>query len=360
MKFQSQRPFLIITCLLLGLSASAQDFDAIIAAGTKDANTYLEHYMSPAVNSFGVGMTDGWYNTAKTHKTLGLDFTLSVNMASIPNNQMMFNFTKAGFQTLKLYDNGTEVNNGKVPTVVGGDANSDYELVVPEGTTITNANGESVTTTEDVSFSVPDGFDLKKVPVVTGVPTPTFNLGIGIYKNTDLKIRFVPEQNFDDYSIKMFGIGVMHDIKQWIPGIKNLPFDLSGFIGTTTLKAQYKVDVDEQDGSTSISGSGNAYFKTHATTVQAIISKKLLFFTPYAALGFNMVKTNFDVKGSYDYSSNGQTVTLTDPVNLDFTGAGGGRFTVGARIKLAVFTFHGAYTFQKYNTLSVGFGLSIR
>ena len=345
------------TALTLGLAfnfSNAQDFGEIMSAGTEDANTYLEIYAAPVINSFGVGLAGGWYNTAKAHKTLGFDLTVSFNMAAVPNEDMMFDFAEAGFRNLQLRGD----SDGMVPTLAGGDAENGSELYIEAGQTI---NGVPVE--QEITFDVPSGFNLSEVPVVTGVPTPTFNLGVGIYKNTDLKLRFIPQQNIEGYKFGMFGIGVMHDVKQWIPGIKNLPFDLSGFFGTTTMNAETDIEVSESDGSgTTFEGSGKASFKTNSTTVQAIISKKLAVLTPYAALGFNAVKTKFDVSGDYTASNSvtNDSQTVTDPIDLTFTGAGGARLTLGARLKLAVFTFHYAYTLQKYNVHSFGFGINVR
>lgn len=368
---------LMFTALTLGLAitqSKAQSFGDILSAGVEDANTYLENYAAPAVNSFGVGLSGGWYNTAKPHKLLGFDITTSVNMAAIPDEEMMFNFAEAGFQNLQLDQTGDNM----IPTLVGGEATTGSEIFIPANTTITDPRtGQSITIDDEIRFDTPNGFNLEDVPVATGIPAPTVQLGIGLIKNTDLKIRLLPEQTIDDYSFKMFGIGVMHDVKQWIPAIKNLPFDLSGFFGTTTMTATTALDVDIENSqsngaggtsTTTFMGSGKATFKTNSTTVQAIISKKLAVFTPYAAIGFNAVKTTFDVAGDYEFetdaddrfSGDEQTQMITDPVDLEFTGAGGARFTVGARLKLLIFTFHGAYTLQKYNNFNAGVGISIR
>lgn len=350
----------------LGINkAFSQEFEDLLRAGAEDAETYLENYITPAVNSFGNGMAGGWYNTAKAHKTLGFDFTVSLNVVIVSNAEKMFDFNPSDYNNLQLRNDADEV----LPTLVGGDPEPGSELYVPSDVTVIYPGGQSITLEDEVTFPVPPGFNLDKAPVITGVPTPTFNLGIGIYKNTDLKIRLVPEQKYDNYRVKMFGIGVLHDIKQWIPGIKNLPFDLSGFFGTTTLTSEYVIDINEvtngAEATTTFEGSGAATFKTHATTIQAVVSKKLLFFTPYAALGFNVVKTTFDVSGDYTYTvdptlGTPQTTSVSDPIGLEFTGAGGVRATLGARFKLAIFTFHGAYTIQKYNNLSIGVGISVR
>tara|TARA_Y100000310_G_scaffold343608_1_gene452076 strand:+ start:660 stop:1733 length:1074 start_codon:yes stop_codon:yes gene_type:complete len=352
----------MVTALTLGLAinqAYSQSFGEILSGGTGDANMYLENYAAPAINSFGVGLADGWYNTAKAHKLVGFDITTSFNIAKIPDEDYLFEFTRSQFQNLNYRVNGVDQTTAMLPTLVGGEAESGSELYIEGNQTI---NGVEIQ--DEIAFDVPSGFDLSNVPLVTGVPTPTVNLGIGLVKNTDLKIRFVPQQTVQGYSFKMFGIGVMHDVKQWIPAIKNLPFDLSGFFGTTTMNAETEIDVDTQDGTTRFSGSGLASFKSNATTVQAIISKKLTVFTPYAAVGFNAVKTTFDVSGDYTLENTNpfapSSQTISDPIDLTFTGAGGARLTLGARLKLLIFTFHYAYTVQKYNTNSFGVGINIR
>ena len=222
----------LIAMIISSGSLKAQDFGSIIAAGAEDANTYLSHYLSPAMNSLGNGLANGWYNTAKAHKTVGVDLTLSFNMAQIPVSERTFQFIESEFINMRL-DPGVTTT---LPTMVGGDAPAE-QIVIESGNV--EYEGQTIPINEDIMFDVPSGIDLEEVPAVAGLPVPTVNLGIGIYKNTDLKIRYLPEINAGDFSLKMFGIGVMHDIKQWIPGIKNLPFDLSGFFGTSKITATY-------------------------------------------------------------------------------------------------------------------------
>ncbi len=365
---KSIQTLLVGTLLLCGASVKSQDFGEIIAAGADDANTYLESYLAPAMNSLGNGLANGWYNTAKAHKTLGVDLTFSFNMAQIPEAERTFQFIESQFNNMRL-EPGLETT---LPTIVGGDAPNE-DIVIETGNV--EYNGTPLPfDAGDIEFAVPDGINLENVPVVTGLPIPTLNLGIGVYKNTDLKIRLLPEINVDDFSIKMFGIGVMHDFKQWIPGIKNLPFDLSGFFGTTKITSTLQLEVDNTQ--TSSNGSEVRFYSdpntnnfgefiASATTIQALISKKLTVFTPYAGIGVNIVRTEIGVKGDYIYeitppAQQTQTYTIQDPIGLNFEGSGGPRFTIGGRLKLAVFTFHFDYTAQKYSTITGGMGIAIR
>jgi hypothetical protein len=145
----------------------------------------------------------------------------------------------------------------------------------------------------------------------------------------------------------------MHDIKQHIPVIKNLPFDLSILAGYTKLDVSYTFD--QTTGQ-------QAALNATAMTVQAIVSKKLALLTLYASAGYNKSNVNLDVKGEYELSpaqGNVPAVTITDPVSLSAAGSGA-RLTGGVRIRLALINLHADYTLQKYPTISAGVGIGIR
>jgi hypothetical protein len=331
-------------CSLASLNnAQAQDFEQVVNSGVADANTYLEYYMDPVATSIGNGLANGWYNTAKPHKTLGFDLTFNINMATIPDAAKTFEFVASEYDNISLAD----PSNTSLPTFIGSSTNQQLQISGEREI----AAGQTVSYTENIG--APDGiFGDLDYPGPLAIPTPTVQLGIGIVKSTDLIIRYTPQINVGDFSFQSFGFGVKHDFKQWIPGMKLLPFDLSGLIGFNRISTNYQID--ESRGQF-------AEFGASATTIQAIISKKLLFFTPYAGLGVNIVRSNFAMKGDYEFSGGGESYTVTDPIDLTFDGSGGPRFTVGARVKILwVLALNVDYTIQKYNTLSVGLGLNIR
>ncbi|MEP1032935.1 DUF6588 family protein [Ekhidna sp.] len=346
----------LVTLLLVGLftfnnSANAQDFGEVFKAGPEDAEKYLESYVRPIMLSFNNGLGSGWVNTAKPHKLLGFDLTATANIANIPNEDKLWQFRNSDFTNLRL-QTGTEAT---LPTAVGGPTTTN--LVVRGNAQIGPINFAN----ESDPFPAAEGYDTKDLPIA-GFPVPAFQLGVGIVKNTDLKIRYVPTQTIDDLSIGLFGIGVMHDIKQWIPGLKLVPFDLSGFIGYTGLKAEFDIDVDETDSNNyRYEANGTAEFKASSTTIQVLASKKIAILTPYIGLGYNIGGSSFKVNGDFTYTDDmGQSVTIEDPVNLSFDGGSSPRVTIGARVKLLVLTLHADYSIQKYNTFTLGAGISVR
>jgi hypothetical protein len=185
-------------------------------------------------------------------------------------------------------------------------------------------------------------------------------LGIGIYKNTDLKIRFVPNTEIGSSKFKMLGFGVLHDIKQHIPGIKLMPFDLSVLVAYNSVQGT----TDLEDGGlakpASYDGPQEMIYKLKSWVVQALISKKFSVLTVYGGVGFSSVKTNLDVIGEYEISEGAATFVLKDPLSMKFDNAKTARLTGGLRLKFGPLYLNGEYTLQKYSTYSAGLGFSIR
>jgi hypothetical protein len=211
--------------------------------------------------------------------------------------------------------------------------------------------------TVNQQFDAPPGIDVEDFGGY--VPVPMLQLGLGIVKNTDLKFRFVPTQKSEEegYEIGLFGVGIMHDFKQWIPGLKQVPIDLSVFVGYTKLTT----DFDLSDSDQSFTTDGAASYNVSALTYQVLISKKLSVITFYAGLGFNRVSSEMKMTGTYNIETDtpGDPLVLIDPIDQNFDSSGP-RGTLGMRLKLAIVTLHADYTIQDYNTISVGFGFSVR
>jgi len=336
---------LVLVALVVMLSSSlvsAQfDFESILKGSKADANKLVEGYMTPAMNAIGMGLNQGWYNTAKPHKTLGVDLTVTTSLMYFPTSDQTYFVDNTKLQNLKLvsYDGKAidpATGSGNVPTIFGPDKSPVYKV---------RDNGTGLLGPE---ITGPSGLDLKKAIGIGAMPVPMYLLGIGLPKKIDLKIRFAPTLTVGDSKYSLLGFGLMHDVGQYIPGVKALPIDISLFAGYTRVKAEVGFDRPDQKG----------VLEFNSTTIQALISKKVSVLTVYGGLGYNMASSNLGVNGNYDLDGDGSYETK-DPVALNFS-TSGVRATGGLRLKLAVFTLHGDYTLAKYNSLTVGFGINVR
>lgn len=340
MKLPARIASVLFFCFSAVAPSFAQDkIDQLMNESIDDGRKLISAYVSPFMNSVSLGLNQGWYNSAKAHKIGGVDLTVTANAMTIPQRDLFFDVSKLDLQVVELDDNSLDYPYA--PTVLGP-ANQPTFRFTDKETGFTQ------------TYVGPGGVDLKEKIGKNWVPVPMANLGIGLPKGTDLKLRFTPAIAVgDDGSLKIFGFGIMHDVKQWIPGIKSLPFDLSGFVGYTKLKLEYYFDAANNPDQRGI-------FEMNATTVQGLISKKFSVLTLYGGLGYNIANSNLAMKGTYDINGDGQAApNEVDPLDLKFS-ASGLRTTAGLRVKLAVLTLHADYTLQKYKCLTVGVGISVR
>lgn len=329
----------ICLCALLLPGAGvlmAQDFGDLVSGSKQDANYLVKGYVGPTMKALGAGLNQGWYNTAKPHKKFGVDLTISVAAIAIPTSDELFTVDNSKLTRLDLITNQSGgavtpgTGKGKIPTMFGPSSTS----------------GQFNTRPASTPFAAPEGVGLNSLPM-SRIPIPVVNLGFGLPKNTDIKFRYVPSVGSSDFKFSLFGVGVMHDVKQWIPGMKMLPFDLSGFFGFTRMSMNS--ELDSQDP------SKKGSFNVNATTIQALISKKISVLTFYGGTGFNFAKSTLAVKGTYDLDG----VPVKNPIDFSVA-TSGPRFTLGMRLKLAVITFHADYTLQKYSAFTAGFGINVR
>jgi len=190
------------------------------------------------------------------------------------------------------------------------------------------------------------------------LPAPMAQIGIGIIKETDIKIRWVPAIHSGQTSVSMFGIGIMHEVKQWIPGIKSLPFDLSGFVGYNSISGTASMAMSP--GYNPSSTDGVLHYKFNSWVFQALISKKFSVLTLYGGLGWGTITTKVDITGTYKITATpAGSFDVKNPVSMNLANSSP-KATFGMRLKFGPLYLNGDYTFQKYNAVSVGLGFSFR
>lgn len=321
---------LFISILLLGFQSKSQVIEA-------DAVNFLEAYFSPIGESFGAGLNNGWYNTAKPHKLGGFDITLTINLVSVPNEIQHFDpNTIPNFSSL---NNEIPVLS---PTILGGD----------EGATITYNNPNS----SSLVFTMPDQEMLK----INLIPVPMINAGIGLIKETEIDFRYFPNYNFDigfvgKGSVGLWGIGAKHDLLQWIPVVGDaIPISLSVQAGHTQFNTSFSV-VDPNS-----SLNQDVSLDINATTINLIASKKLLMITAYAGIGYNSSVTKFSSESSFNVGTSINPATMNVPLEIKFESQNEIRTNIGLRFNLAVIALQANHTFSKYPVTTIGAGISLR
>jgi hypothetical protein len=321
--------------IFLSLQLTAQNIDDLVKGGAADANYLVTGYASPAIKAFAGGLSQGWYNTADTHKFFGADLTISIGFVGPPSADKKFEVDNSKMTELQL--DGTASGKGNIPTFFGSSKATNQTL--------------SLKSNSLIKYDVPSGIGISRIPV------PVANLGISLPKGFDLKFRYIPTINLGDAgSLGLWGVAVQHDIKQHIPGVKALPFSLALLVGYT--KFTSTMVFDDTDPNNIQEGD----FDVSSTTMQVLISKKISVLTIYGGVGYDIAKGSLAMKGTYDTNDDGDTTDptdLKDPIDFS-TKANSARVTAGLRLKFGPITLHGDYTLQNYSAITAGFGISVR
>lgn len=369
--YSKMTAMIFIVCFSFVAKAQIDDVTQVLKGGIADANTLLKAYLQPLGEGTSLGLSNGWYNTAKPHKILGFDITFTGGVASVPTDKQIFDVSKLSLTTLSA---GARPIG---PTFLG--KKGDGAQVVLSKTVEKPGGG---TETASQTIDMPGGTGLTKAPLLM------VQAGVGLPFGTELMIRYCPTINIGDLGkLGLWGIGIKHDIKQWIPVISSVPFwSMSGMVGYTSQKISSKegrylapdpnqyytdnVDMTIYDGQ-SVEFSANAF------TANLLVSTDIPIFNVYGGVGIVKPTANIKLKGVYplpgtptpqQVASSYPTVKFgvensnADPVNAEFDDLKTKfRANIGARLKFFLFTFHGDIAVcGGYTLYSGGFGINFR
>jgi hypothetical protein len=373
MKKMIQRAILQICIILLAsISSFSQigDISNFLAGGVDDAQLMLTEYLRPVANAMGANLSGGWYNTAEVHKLGGfhLNFTLSVAFA--PEEHQTYNL-----DNLDLSD-GIRYDYNIAKTAAGTTGSETLIRYVADVPVI----GEQ----EVVRYYHPGGSGYNMLP------SPMINAGVGLIKGTEILGRYMPTFKFGAdkaNSVGLWGIGVKHDLKQWIPFMKRVPvLNFSMVYGFTkvnfhsSLKPLTPADLnDAEDLTTSADwNTQNMDMKFQSHTANLLVGVTLPIVSFYGGAGISITKTNLNLNGDFpvptivtdiDAPNFGEVVVtdndfITDPFDIKIKNQDGGttkpRFNIGMCLKFTVITLHADYTWANYSVATVGIGISWR
>ncbi len=352
-------------CILCVNHVNAQlgDIGAILSGAKTDAAKLVPAYLQPYANAFGADLSSGWFNTARPHKLLGFDLTLSAAVAVVPSSDNTFNLTNLQLTGLP--------GSATTPTIAGPASGT---------TTIKYYTNIYGTNYELASFKTPSGLNNPYVPA------PILQLGIGLIKGTEVDVRYMPQLNIaSDLSVQLWGVGIKHSIKQWIPGISMAPFfHLSIFGGYTQFKTSSNLSFQPSDLATdlgiklnsanitpSLYQSQQLQMTVSNLTGSIVASFDLPVVTFYGAVGLSYTSINLKVNGTYPGAAvvNNSVViddntSITNPINASLTNLSGSptkpRINAGIKFTFAVITLHVDYTLANYSVLTAGLGISFR
>lgn len=373
-------PRRIISCFTLVLlisffhapdaKAQLEDSGDFINAGIDDANLLFQNYLEPFGKGFGAGLNSGWVQSAKSHGVLGFNLSFRINASLVPDVDQSFDVTSLALQRLEYAND--QGDTPITPTLSG--SNLEGPRMIAQREVPLPGGSETVTLAD---FNMPPGIG------IAVVPAPVIQAGIGIIKDTELTLRYLPPVSMPfDGSVNLLGGSIKHGINQWIPGGNLFPVDLSVMAGYTSLTMDVSMNIDPEVNQFTRNPYENAPetwenqsldFESNGFTAMILAGKNLPIIAFYGGVGIESSTTSIITSGSYpvtvdDNPENSEfdpTRPLVvqrhdDPINLEYDGANSLRALMGMRLRLGFLSINADYTLANYPIASVGLGISFR
>jgi hypothetical protein len=338
MKFNN---FLVPFVFFVTFSAtySQNGIENLLSSGLEDANRFLNSYTEPGSEALVYSLANGWYNSAKVKGLGGFEISFIAGVSQIQDKNTRFTLNENDYNSLRF---ASGLSEQEVGTLFGQNS-TDVNMTILEGNQFIG------------SILLPQGLGSQNIEYI---PNLIIQGSIGLPFSTELKLRFLPEVETNDFNSQFYGAGLQHEFTNWIPGLKFLPIALSGFVGYNSFEGEYMFS----EQSSIISGANQSISTDIDSWHYAIlVSTKLPIINFYGSIGGVSGSAVTRLKGEYIINtgvSEIQGETFVDPLRLD-TSVSGYRATLGTKLSLAFFKLNIDYSFQEYNSLNVGINFGI-
>lgn len=336
---------LFLLCALsvvLTPSVAQENLEDLIAAGIEDAQKFATGYISPGTEGMMHIMANGWVQSAEVKKPLRFDISIVGNASFVKKEHHTFTLNTAEYNNLKFRD-GSMVK--EVATVLG--ENNPDILVY---SVVTNG-----TESEEVEFKLPQGLASVNMNIM---PTAFLQARLGIFKGTEVKLRYFPQIAQQDVKVGLYGAGLQHDFTSWIPADRIFPIAIAGVVAFSHVGASY--DFTNQQIVSGVNQRFDLSLSSWLFQLQA--STKMKIFNVYGGLGYVSGSSDFDVLGNYEVMAgiplDEQTNQFQDPFSVT-NEVSDVRATLGASLRLGFFGMNVDYNISKFNTASVGLHFGI-
>lgn len=321
------------------------DVGAFLKAGAADAQLLTREYIKPLPTGFGTGLNAGFTETAGAKKTLGFSLQIRASVAMVPTTDQEFDIADLALTNIRP----ANAANTITPTI-SGESSVGPELII-----------------EDNSGNELSRFNMPKGIGIPAVPAPIVQAGIGLIRDTDLTVRFVPETTFDNFgSFSVLGGAVKHGVNQYIPGGGLLPVDITLMVGFNQVKLDAELDVQPDAGSVPNGQPGDfsdqaIQTETNTFVINALVGKSLPFISVYGGLGYQKASLDVNMVGDYPVSLPfNRYDVITDPFAFTLDSESSVHMLGGFRLRLGVLAFYGEATIANYFTANAGIGISFR
>jgi hypothetical protein len=329
--------------LFSGAIFAQQEIADFLQGGVGDAKKLGNAYLEPFGKMFGTSLNGGWYQAAAPHKLFGFDITFTTSIVTAPSSAKTFDVNDLNLDKLIVMG-----SNSIAPTISGSSSTVGPKLAHEDAPNVP-------------LFTLPKGGGLPLTPMML------IQGSIGLPFHSELTVRFLPPVNVPKMGrVVLWGVGAKNEFKEFIPGLKHVPIDLSIMVGYTKFSSEFDVNykpdpANMPEGYTSSDFDGQKIaLDASGFTARLLVGKSIPILSVYAGLGYSTATSDFGLKGNYPIGVEPNYVdVINDPFVLAFTNSNFSA-NAGFRIRLSVISLNFDYTVGDYAMYTAGLGISFR
>jgi len=268
------RQLLVALCTLMSFSAFAQleDVENVL----NDLVFVSQRFVSPAADASVYQSTASWYSTAKGLDLFEIDASIHFNVLPIGGKQKTYDVSNSDFSNLVIRG----ANSAEVPTALGDDTEVFYDFTI---------DGET--------FEM-QAFEGVKENIIIH---PFLQASVGLWKETDLTVRYSPKIKFDRSDYTILGGAIKHNISQYFRTEGKEGIELAVLASYSRFDLNLGFDDFElkstDDTTPPLAVFNGLTIEAQALLVQAIVSRRFEAFEIQGALGYTSSQVDYFIKG---------------------------------------------------------------
>lgn len=255
----------------------SQTYNQDLGNAVSDMVLLSSNFVSPAADASLYQATSSWYSTAKGLDLFQVDVSVHGNVLFIPNRKKSYTVSNSDFTSLEIRGGAESVT---IPTALGGDNNTFFDFMLAD-----------------------DTFELQAFEGIEQevLAHPFVQASVGLWKETDLTIRFSPKVKIDVSDYQIYGVAVKHNLTQYNRKENSVEvavllsyskFDLDLFFNEFRLES-----ADPQPGDTPLATVDSIIVDANTWLFQFIGSKEFGKFELHSSLGVTRNNFNYELGG---------------------------------------------------------------
>lgn len=255
-----KRATIFVALFILALeNVSAQStFFSDLEGALVDLVFISDNYVSPAATASVYQSTSSFFSSARSLELFEFDVSAHVNILPVPNKQKSFTVRDSDFVSFKIRG----ATAAEVPTVLGDGTEVFYDFELDgEAFEIQTFEGANQNTFY--------------YPYIQG--------SVGLWKQTELTVQYVPEIRINDSGYRTFGGAIKHNISQyWLDDVaSDTSFQLAAQVAYSSFNYDVLFDdfevrrTDPEPGDEPLAVINTLSVDANAFTSQLIGSKRI-------------------------------------------------------------------------------------